>query len=44
VLYVDRVIENPPIDDTLFAPMQLPKLDEERTASRPEAEAGGAGS
>jgi hypothetical protein len=29
VLYVDRVIENPPLADTLFAPMQLPRLDAE---------------
>ena len=29
VLYLDRVIENPPIADTLFAPMQLPRLDGE---------------
>jgi hypothetical protein len=28
VLYVDRVVENPEIDDKLFSPTQLPKLDE----------------
>ena len=33
VLYVDRVIENPPLDDKLFAPTRLPSLDQERTAS-----------
>src|SRR5262245_26974300 len=29
VLFLDRVIENPPIADSLFAPMQLPRLDQE---------------
>lgn len=29
VLFVDRVIENPPLADTLFAPMQLPRLEAE---------------
>jgi hypothetical protein len=29
VLFVDRVIENPPLADTLFAPMQLPRLESE---------------
>jgi hypothetical protein len=28
VLYVDRVVENPVLDDKLFSPTQLPKLDE----------------
>lgn len=28
VLYVDRVVENLELDDKLFAPMQLPRLDE----------------
>ena len=32
VLYVDRLIENPPLADTLFAPMQLPRLDAETPA------------
>jgi hypothetical protein len=27
VLYLDRVIENPPLADSLFAPQQLPRLD-----------------
>jgi hypothetical protein len=33
VLFVDRVIENPPIDDKVFAPNQLPKLEEVPTAT-----------
>jgi hypothetical protein len=33
VLFVDRVIENPPIDDKVFAPNQLPKLDQVPTAT-----------
>jgi outer membrane lipoprotein-sorting protein len=40
VLYVDRVIENPEIDDKLFAPNQLPKLDEVKAASARESGAG----
>lgn len=28
VLYIDRVVANPPIDDKIFAPMQLPKLEQ----------------